>query len=89
MKSIHLKIHGLVQGVFFRQSTQQKARELGISGWVRNCEDGTVETQAEGDETALQRFVEWCHDGPQRAEVDRVDVTPAALKNFSGFEIRR
>jgi acylphosphatase len=89
MKAIHLKIQGVVQGVFFRQSTQEKANELGIKGWVRNCEDGTVEAEAEGHEQDLKRFVEWCHDGPQRASVDTVDVTPIALKNFSSFEIKR
>jgi acylphosphatase len=89
MKAVHLKIHGMVQGVFFRQSTQEKATELGIKGWVRNCEDGTVEAEAEGEEQALMRFVEWCHDGPQRADVDKVDVTPSTLKNFSSFQIKR
>jgi acylphosphatase len=89
VKAVHLKIHGVVQGVFFRQSTMKKANELGIKGWVRNCDDGTVEAEAEGNEEVLMRFVEWCHDGPQRAEVDKVDVTPIALKNFSSFEITR
>ena len=89
MKAVHLKIHGLVQGVFFRQSTMEKAIELGLKGWVRNCADGTVEAEAEGEEEALIRLIEWCHDGPQRASVDRVDVQPAALKNFPSFQIRR
>jgi acylphosphatase len=89
VKAVHLKIHGVVQGVFFRQTTMKKANELGIKGWVRNCDDGTVEAEAEGNEEMLMRFVEWCHDGPQRAEVDKVDVTPIALKNFPSFEITR
>jgi acylphosphatase len=89
MKAVHLKIHGVVQGVFFRQSAMEKAVQLGLKGWVRNCEDGTVEAEAEGNEEALKRFIEWCHDGPQRASVDKVDVTPAPLKNFSFFQIKR
>jgi acylphosphatase len=89
MKAVRLKIYGVVQGVFFRQNTQEKARELGINGWVRNCEDGTVEAEIEGDEKVLQRLIEWCHDGPQRASVDKVDVTPISLKNFSSFQIKR
>ena len=89
MKAVHLKIYGLVQGVFFRQSTQEKAIELGLKGWVCNCEDGTVEAEAEGTEESLKRFIEWCHDGPQKASVDKVDVMPATLKNFSSFQIKR
>ena len=88
-KAVHLKIYGVVQGVFFRQHTMEKAKELGINGWVRNCTDGTVEAEAEGEEGALMKFIEWCHDGPQRAEVDKVDVTPTTLKNFSSFQIKR
>jgi acylphosphatase len=89
VKAVHLKIYGVVQGVFFRQHTMEKARELGISGWVRNCADGTVEAEAQGKEDALMKFIEWCHDGPQRAEVDKIDVTPTTLKNFSSFQIKR
>jgi acylphosphatase len=89
MKAVHLKIYGVVQGVFFRQHTLEKAKEHGINGWVRNCTDGTVEAEAEGEEDALLQFIEWCHEGPQRAEVDKVDVTPTTLKNFFSFQIRR
>ena len=89
MKAVHLKIHGLVQGVFFRQQAMEKANELGLKGWVRNCADGTVEAEAEGDEQSIMRFIEWCHEGPSRASVDKVDVAPTSLKNFSSFQIKR
>jgi acylphosphatase len=87
-KAAYLKITGVVQGVFFRQSTMQKAQELDITGWVRNCEDGSVELEAEGDETLLKVFVQWCHRGPQRAVVSRVDEQPSEVKGYEGFEVR-
>jgi len=88
-QAVRLKISGIVQGVFFRQSTQQKARDLDISGWVRNCEDGSVEVEAEGEEDLLKVFSQWCYRGPQRAVVKNVTVTPAEPKNYKGFEVRR
>jgi acylphosphatase len=88
-KSVHMKITGLVQGVFFRQNTKQKAQELGINGWVRNCEDGSVEVEAEGDETMLKVFIQWCHRGPQRAVVKKVEQEEIQGKGYVEFEIRR
>ncbi len=67
-------IHGVVQGVFFRQTTKREASLLGISGAVRNEPDGTVRVVAEGDEEALRALLAWLHQGPDRAEVDRVEV---------------
>ena len=90
MKAVNIKIYGLVQGVFFRQHTLDKANELGIKGWVRNCSDGSVEAEGEGEgeENSLQKFIEWCYHGPSRAIVSKVDVSEAALKNFSSFQIK-
>ena len=88
-KAIQLKKSGTVQGVFFRQSAQQKAIELGISGWVRNCEDGSVEVEAEGEESALQKFIAWCHRGPDRAKVSNLEIKTIEPQNYEGFEIRR
>jgi acylphosphatase len=88
-QAIHLKISGTVQGVFFRQSTLQKARGLGITGWVRNCGDGTVELVAEGEEESLADFIRWCHHGPQHAAVSAVETKKTELKNYTGFEIKR
>ncbi|MCX6290318.1 MAG: acylphosphatase [Bacteroidetes bacterium] len=89
MKSVHIKVQGIVQGVFFRKHTQLKATELGITGWVRNSSDGSVEMEAEALSENLIAFINWCHHGPERAVVNKVEVTDSALKNFTSFEIRR
>jgi acylphosphatase len=69
-----LVIHGRVQGVFFRAWTVATARELGLAGWVRNRRDGTVEALVQGDEAAVERFVERAGDGPPRASIERVET---------------
>ena len=87
MKALQLKIHGLVQGVFFRKHTREKALDLGLCGTVRNCDDKTVMVQVEGAENAVDAFVEWCHHGPSRANVTKVDIHESRLKNYTGFII--
>jgi acylphosphatase len=87
MKSIRIRTHGKVQGVYFRQSTLEVARSLSLRGWVRNEADGTVLIHAEGREEALQQLVSWCHRGPSRAVVNKVDVTIVSSGNFVSFEI--
>ena len=89
MIAYNLKIHGLVQGVYYRQSTVEKALELGIKGTVRNCVDGTVEVVAEGDPEKIKMFIDWCHLGPRGAKVESVDINEQPLKNFSNFIITR
>ena len=85
----HLRIHGRVQGVFFRASTQAEAEARGLLGWVRNRRDGTVEAVVEGPEVAVRTFVAWCHEGPPAARVDFVDVAwDAPLENLHRFERR-
>ena len=71
---VHCMIHGRVQGVYFRASTQEQALRLGLTGWVRNTSDDTVELVAEGDQIPLQRLVDWCQHGPSGAHVMRVDT---------------
>ena len=71
---ITLRVEGIVQGVFFRVTTRQQARQLGLSGWVRNCSDDAVEVVAEGEKNALERLVNWCYQGPEGAVVNRVEV---------------
>ncbi len=89
MRSVHIKVHGTVQGIFFRKFTKQKANELGIKGSVRNAEDGTVEIEAEASPETLITFINWCHHGPERAVVNKVEVIESPSKNFTSFEIRR
>lgn len=83
-----IRVSGRVQGVFFRQSTKQKAVELGVVGFVRNESDGTVTIEAEGDPAALDALIAWCHEGPTYATVERVDVEDGTLKHFTRFEVR-
>ncbi len=88
-KRVHLIIHGRVQGVWFRASTQEVARRLGIQGWVRNRRDGTVEVLAEGDEAKIEELVAWCHEGPPGAVVIRVDRTDHVYQgDMKGFEVK-
>ncbi|RDV84184.1 acylphosphatase [Ammonifex thiophilus] len=86
----HVIVHGKVQGVYFRASTLEKAREEGVTGWVRNRPDGTVEAVFEGEEERVKRMVAWCYQGPPWAEVKRVEVTWEDWRGeFTDFTIRR
>ena len=83
--AVHIIVHGQVQGVFFRATTLARALECSLVGWVRNLSDGTVEVHAEGDRETLDRFIEWCQQGPPSAKVSRIDlewITPQAMSNF-------
>lgn len=71
----HLRIEGRVQGVFYRHSTKTEARALGLLGWVRNMDDGSVELEVEGPRETVEKLIEWCRKGPPNARVDNVDVT--------------
>lgn len=81
-------VHGIVQGVWFRDSTRQQARRLGVSGWVRNRPDGTVEAVFEGPREAVERAVEFVSTGPPRARVTTIDVYDETPEGVSGFEVR-
>jgi acylphosphatase len=81
-------VHGAVQGVFFRVETRDRARSLGLGGWVRNMPDGAVEAVFEGDEERIESMVAWCERGPRGARVDDVDVTWAEPQGEDGFSIR-
>jgi acylphosphatase len=82
-------VRGEVQGVFFRDSTQKEAESRGVSGWVRNREDGTVEAVFEGPAEAVEAMIEWCRSGPSRAEVEDMDVSLEGQPDgLEGFEVR-
>ena len=81
-------VSGRVQGVFFRDTTRQRAEAAGVAGWVRNTPEGSVEAVFEGDEQAVEQLVEFCRRGPSRAEVAAVDVTEEEPQGLSGFEVR-
>ena len=82
-------VTGEVQGVFFRQTAQEKARKLGVQGTVMNKEDGTVAIVATGTRELLDAFVEWCKEGPPRARVKDVEVKEIPLQHFGSFTIER
>ncbi|MEJ7716682.1 MAG: acylphosphatase [Thermoleophilaceae bacterium] len=81
-------VKGEVQGVFFRESTEQEAQDQGVSGWVANRDDGAVEAVFEGESEAVENMVEWCRSGPSSASVDRVDSSDEEPEGLSGFEQR-
>lgn len=89
MKNYTIVVTGRVQGVFFRASTQEQADRLGLRGWVRNEADGSVRMEAEGEETALREFMDWCKQGPSRAEVAHVTTKAGEIKHYSDFVVRR
>lgn len=89
MRRVHLTASGLVQGVFFRASARDEARRLGLTGYVRNTHDGRVEAEAQGDEQAVEAFVEFCRRGPGHAEIEELQVEQRAVDSGeSGFEVR-
>jgi acylphosphatase len=81
-------IHGAVQGVFFRETTRRRAEQRGVSGWVTNRPDGTVEAHFEGDADAVEALVAFARDGPRGARVERVEVREAEPEGLTGFEVR-
>lgn len=101
--TVHLKIYGRVQGVFFRRNAKIEAEKLGIGGWVRNRQslrsspakpdagldaDGSVEIMAEGEKEKIDQFVKWCKKGPPFSKVEKVEVDfPKSEEAFGGFEI--
>jgi acylphosphatase len=87
---VHLRIYGQVQGVFFRASTETEAKRLGLTGWVRNCPDGSVEVVAEGFRSKLENLAAWCRHGPARAQVDHVEIEwSEGSGEFSRFRTTR
>jgi acylphosphatase len=86
---VRLKISGRVQGVYFRASALQQAQKLGLTGWVMNCSDGSVEALAEGARAKLDELIAWCRLGPSGARVTNVAIKWESPEHgFRGFTIK-
>ena len=84
-----VRVSGRVQGVFFRDSTRQRARELGLAGYVTNAPDGSVEALFEGPSDGVREMVRWCEQGPPDASVENVEADyEPARDDLTGFEVR-
>ena len=81
-------VHGRVQGVFFRGSTVERAREVGVNGWVRNRADGTVEAVFEGSAEQVAEMVRYCREGPPWARVERIEEIEETPEDLGGFGVR-
>jgi len=88
VKRAEVTVRGMVQGVFFRVETRDRACSLGLSGWVTNAPDGTVQAAFEGNDERVESMVEWCRRGPSGASVDGVDVNWGEPQGEQGFSIR-
>ena len=88
MTRARVRIKGSVQGVFFRAEARARAESLGLAGWIRNAEDGSVEAVFEGDEERVRSMVDWCGRGPSGAKVDDVEVEPEDPTGETGFNVR-
>jgi acylphosphatase len=85
---LHIEVYGIVQGVFFRSSAEEKGSNLGVTGWVKNRRDGSVEILAEGEKEALEALLEWCRKGPPGSRVNKVDHSWEGFKGeFSSFYV--
>ncbi|MEW6748109.1 MAG: acylphosphatase [Candidatus Micrarchaeota archaeon] len=86
---LRIVVHGTVQGVFFRSNAEEQARRLGLNGWVRNKDDGSVEIVAEGPKEALQGLLDWCSRGPRGSVVEKIEsewLEPTG--EFRDFQMR-
>lgn len=85
----HLRIHGRVQGVGYREAMRRSADAFSVTGWVRNLPDGTVEALLSGSEASVEAVIDWARTGPRLARVSRVDVSDGGAPcEFNGFERR-
>jgi acylphosphatase len=82
-------VSGRVQGVFYRVTCAERARALGLAGWVRNASDGRVEAVFEGPDDAVEAIVAWCREGSPSARVVAVDVAEEAVEGEEGFRVTR
>jgi acylphosphatase len=85
----NIRVTGTVQGVFYRASTVDKAKAIGVYGFVLNEPNGNVYIEVEGEESKVNELIEWARSGPPRAVVDALEITDGPLQSFTVFEIRR
>jgi acylphosphatase len=83
-----VRVHGRVQGVFFRAETRERARSLGVAGWVANAPDGSVEAVFEGERERIESLLHWSRRGPSLAVVDDVEVAWEKPQGETGFAVR-
>ena len=88
VKHYHITVHGRVQGVGFRYSARNKARELGVAGWVENQPDGTVKAAVQGKADRCNAFISWCREGTGYSWVEKIDLHEMEPTEYSGFTIR-
>jgi len=86
-KHLEITVKGKVQGVFYRVSTKAVADQLGVRGYVKNDDNGDVLISAEGSSSMLDMFLDWCKEGPEKAEVISVESHEGELKNYRNFEV--
>ncbi|HET9310960.1 MAG TPA: acylphosphatase [Actinomycetota bacterium] len=89
VRRVQVRIRGRVQGVFFRASCVERARALGVGGWVRNAFDGSVEAEFEGVSEAVESMIAWCQEGPPGAQVDSVEVRDKPPTGERTFRVAR
>lgn len=89
LKTVSITVSGRVQGVFYRQTAKEKATELGIKGEVRNMPDETVQITATGTKEKIEQLIEWCMQGPPKAQVQNVITEEMPLQSFDKFSIVR
>lgn len=89
LKTFSIIVSGKVQGVYYRQSTQEKAQQLGLDGIVKNLPDGNVQIIATGATNQIDQLIAWCKQGPPRAVVTSVQMEELTLRQFNGFTIDR
>jgi acylphosphatase len=85
---VRLHVRGRVQGVFFRAEARAQAEALGVAGWIRNADDGSVEAVLEGEDEPVRSLVEWFRHGPAGARVDGVEAVPEEPAGEVGFQVR-
>jgi acylphosphatase len=87
-RRVRVRVHGAVQGVWFRETARRVAERHGVAGFIRNAADGTVEAVFEGEPSAVERMVDFCRLGPPEARVDHVDVVEETAEGLASFTVR-